>query len=188
MDSLKVALKVLEAIRARADDTAVIAGGCARDIASGVTPKDYDIIVSVNAKSIILKAIARELDDGDSYRRFSFGSAEARQAGEANSYSETDRVRSCIKFTHMGVDFDILTYNVENAMESIEHFDFNLNQFFIADRVDGKSHFGGKLEDHPSLGLKAIRGDHSERREAYITAKWNVLYNNNNQESAYGRW
>lgn len=169
MKTVKVALQVLAGIQAFAP-TAIIAGGCARDIAHGVSPKDFDVIVPLGTPISPLKEHLRGLDDGGSFRAFVFGDVEAGVA-----YSEVDRVILCLKVTHKGVDFDVLLYNVtEDALKAVDYFDFNLSQYVLT--KDGTPRFAGQT--HPNEGLIEIRVDANEKRRAYIRAKHQAFYPN----------
>lgn len=167
MSNVKVALQVLAGIQAFAP-TAVIAGGCARDIAHGVKPKDFDVIVPLGTPITALKEHLKGLADDGSYRAFVFGNVETGQP-----YDEVDRVILCLKATIKGVDFDVLLYNVtEDALKAIDYFDFNLSQYVLT--KDGTPRFAGQT--HPNEGLIEIRGDANEKRRAYIRAKHQCFY------------
>lgn len=167
MKQVKVALQVLEGIRQFAP-TAIIAGGCARDIAHGAVPKDFDIIVPMGTPISSLKEHLKALAEGGSYCAFVFSDGEG-------GYSEDDRVVLCIKATIKGVDFDVLLYNVtDDALKAVAYFDANLSQYVLT--KDGSARFAG--DHHPNEGLRWVRGDSSEKRREYIRAKHRGFYPN----------
>lgn len=171
MTTLDQALAVLKEVRAFSP-TAIIAGGCARDLAHGLTPKDYDIIVPLQTDLFNLKNRIRAMADEGTYRAFVFG-----ERGDTGGYSEDDRVIMCLKATIGGVDFDVLLYNVQDhALLALDYFDFNLNQYFLDN--DGVPHYGGNRHQRPEVSLVEVRGDATPARAAYILKKHQTLYPN----------
>lgn len=169
--SMKVALKVYEAL---IGNDFIFAGGGARDTHHGIVPKDYDVVFPCTTSTQQLLQIAENL-------KAQFGSpldAKTQSFPFMKSNGETvtdlDRVLTCVKVQINGISFDFLRYNVETALEAVDHFDFNLNQFRMFE--DGRTEFVGDQTQHPQYGLKAIRGDHSAKREEYIRLKWEALY------------
>lgn len=169
--SKKIALKVYEAL---VGNDFIFAGGGARDTHHGIVPKDYDVVFPRSVSTQDVQKIAENL-------KAQFGNPLdaptqvfpfVHSNGEAPS--DLDRVLTCVKIQVAGVSFDLLRYNVDTAIEAVDHFDFNLNQFLM--NSEGATEFVGKYLDHPRWGLKAIRGDHSEKRAEYIRAKWEALY------------
>ena len=167
MNKLKVALQVLAGIQAFAP-TAIIAGGCARDIAHGVEPKDFDVIVPLGTPISPLKEHLKVLADEGSYRAFVFG-----DVSTGKPYDEVDRVILCLKATIKGVDFDVLLYNVtEDALKAVDYFDANLSQYVLT--KDGTPRFAGQV--HPNERLVWVRGDANQKRMDYIRDKHRNFY------------
>lgn len=170
MNQVSVALKFLQGVRLHSP-TATIAGGCARDLFHGRVPKDFDIVVPLGTNLFTLKNHIRAVAEEGSYRAFVFGE----RGPDGVGYSEDDRVIMCIKATFDGVAFDVLLYNVNgHALEALEHFDANLNQFFLDDT--GTPYYGGNRHHHPKNGLKWVRDDANAKRKEYIQAKHQALY------------
>ena len=163
------ALAALAAIRLVAP-TAVIAGGCARDVYHGVAPKDFDVIVPLGTDMVALRALVSCMAEEGSYRAFAFIAKDNRLAD--TGYSEVDRVLVCLKMTYKGIAFDVLLYNVTTGLEAVDYFDANLNQFVLTDA--GTPVFAGKV--HPADGLIWVRGDANQKRMDYIHAKHQKFY------------
>lgn len=169
--SKKIALKVHEAL---IGNDFIFAGGGARDTHHGIVPKDYDVVFPRSVSTQDVQKIAENL-------KAQFGNPLDAPTqvfpfvhSNGENPSDLDRVLTCVKVQVAGVSFDLLRYNVDTASEAIDHFDFSLNQFLMDG--DGNTSYVGKPEDHPRYGLKAIRGDHSEKRGDYMQAKWEALY------------
>lgn len=132
----------------------LLAGGCARDVYFGKQPKDWDIVFP---RDLSVAQVTRSLTDNGvwDWKVFPFYGT-----------GPTDRIKFCVKFTFEGQQFDVLSYDVDHPMQALGHFDFNINQFFIAN--NGRSVFMGQHLDC----LEVIRGDHSTERLHKMQDKW----------------
>lgn len=143
----------------------LVAGGCSRDIYHGKEPKDFDIIVNDWADSSDVRAALNTMFEWTEGQFFPMYDHDA-----------SDRIKWVQKGKVNGIDVDVIAYSIPEVSEAPNHFDFNLNQYMTlrAFRSDSSvTYFTVPCwKDDPKDGLVAIRGDHSEKREAYIKAKW----------------
>lgn len=157
---LQVAVGFTRTVSFLTRSKAILAGGCARDVYFGREPKDFDIIVpeSANIESLL---------GAFCHSRLSFKELHFYRGDLSN-----DRIISCIKVNYLGVDFDILKYQVTDVMEASKFFDFNLNQFILNEY--GDPIFVGEV--HPNYSLIEIRNDASQKRKDYIQEKYREIY------------
>ena len=138
----------------------LLAGGCARDVHFGLEPKDWDIVFG---RDVTLSQIEFSLRENGicGWQVFPF-------------YNKVlnDRIKLCVKFNFEGESYDVLVYDVEDAFNAVDLFDFNLNQFFISRYTESHSVYAGTTDISQ---LVAIRGDHSPERGAKMQAKHDQL-------------
>lgn len=151
----------------------IVAGGCSRDIYHGKDPKDFDIIVPGSAPAADVAALLTPLVESGKATNYKFFPMYA----EADS----DRIEWVFKVTIAGVDLDIIRYAIDTVVDAPDYFDFNLNQYVTVEFPSGVYGTIPCWKDDPKDGLVAIRGDHTERREAYVKAKWEEFYGSNGQ-------
>lgn len=145
---------------------AIVAGGCSRDIYHGKDPKDFDIIVDDWADPSLVVATLSDIQE------FSIGAF-----FPMYDHDSSDRIKWCQKGKVNGVDVDVIAYAIPSVGDAPNHFDFNLNQYMTV-KLNHIAYLTSPCwKDDPKDGLVAIRGDHSEKREAYIKAKWEEFYN-----------
>ncbi|ALO79982.1 nucleotidyltransferase [Pseudomonas phage PPPL-1] len=140
---------------------AIIAGGCARDLFFGVTPKDIDIICAGTDP----ETVSRALDEGGfTYEKFP----------KYHTGSDSDRLQGVWKIE--GSNIDVILYETECVSEAIGKFDYNLNQFAIVGiqrGIDGATiRFMGA--EHWSK-LTRLRDDARGSRAEKMEAKWYSL-------------
>ncbi|WP_426101452.1 hypothetical protein [Pseudomonas sp. PSPC3-3] len=138
----------------------IIAGGAARDIYFGVTPKDIDVIIcgiSMETASEILAWAGIASTPFHIYN----GAASDRLVGG---------------FKLVGTDIDVCLYDCTDVSEAIDAFDFNLNQFVISGihhGIDG-AHVRFVGDIHWST-LAAVRKDFTPARHDKMQDKWRDL-------------
>ncbi|KMT52115.1 hypothetical protein [Pseudomonas fildesensis] len=135
----------------------IIAGGAARDIYFGVTPKDIDVIICCDDKL--------------------YASSILEKAGIAHSvihfYNESSSDRIIGVFKIAGTNIDVCLYDCTDVSEAVDAFDFNLNQFVISGihhGIDG-AHVRFVGQTHWST-LAAVRKDYSLKRLEKMQAKF----------------
>lgn len=113
-----------------------IAGGAARDINSGLTPKDYDVVVvgPTCEKSAfeLIKQLSVEISrlGGSSACYFAYGQA-AEGTGSEWKDDFTERLYACLKVSYGDINLDFLIQRAESIQEALDGFDCNLNQYII---------------------------------------------------------
>lgn len=159
----------------------VISGGAARDLWYGVVPKDYDIIISKDKNPYDILEILSGTYGVSDIRFFSF----YQEDGVVEE--DFDRILWVFKCKYIGVEVDVISYNMEEGGNPCDLFDFNINQFTLSevypeDELGNPtllSTFMGDMQYfHKSLGitsLKQIRKDVREKRNEYLREKWEVL-------------
>lgn len=140
---------------------AIIAGGCARDLFFGVTPKDIDIICAGTDP----ETVSRALDEGGfTYEKFP----------KYHTGSDSDRLQGVWKIA--GSDIDVILYETECVSEAIQKFDYNLNQFAIVGiqrGIEGATiRYMGAT---PWVKLVRLREDARGTRAEKMEAKWLAL-------------
>lgn len=169
-----------------------IAGGLPRDIHYGVDAKDADICVYNfhpydSAERVLFAKMLNELQDPFLGK---FGSvktfledeyqSEEQMESDASVVDEDDhQVCGVIKLPHINVDIifyeDCLSLDGEritDAVDIVDQFDANINQFVIEDLESGVQ-FYGHSDLHPDkVGLKFLRDTTSEARKEKMSNKW----------------
>lgn len=130
-------IAVAEEVANKLGEEFVIAGGAARDVWHGNTPKDFDVFVlnGEAAYETVEDASARTLA---CLKRILF---EATGFVVYNSYRDEEggRIAYCIKFTYKGVAFDVIEcmQTMHSAKEQVENFDVTLNMVWFILDIDG---------------------------------------------------
>lgn len=142
----------------------VIAGGFARDVYFSEPPKDLDIIVAMPGEvPDAIKQVSDALDTlGVVHQRFHMYNA-----------ATTDRLQGGCKCVG---NVDVISYNIVNAHEATEFFDFNLNQFVLmgSDFETAYVVYAGDTDWHE---LQEVRADYSQDRFNKVREKWlNLTY------------
>lgn len=140
-----------------------IAGGFCRDVYFNENPKDMDIVIAVDGRE--------DMDRVD----------QALKALEVTAqgfymYNESTTERIVGGFKCVG-NVDIVLYLVDQAVNSVEHFDFNLNQFVMLGPYDLESAYVVYAGDTSFHELTAVRKDFSDARfgkmrEKFIDLTW----------------
>lgn len=157
----------------------IIGGGCARDIFFGLEPKDVDIVIPAgrfkveHVSDIPMQVPEFSMDDVADFLR-------DRGVDFQKFYiynGVEDRIIGVFKLT--GSDIDVILYDVATVEEAYQAFDFNINQFVIANVARGIDEatvrYVGDTSDNGWYRLKAIRQDFKPKREEYIREKHHAL-------------
>ena len=145
----------------------IIAGGAARDVYHGRTPKDYDVIFTKEMTTanimMCLEGLGIEYQILDTFN-FHFEQKHFVPSEElqVSVCSSDDRIMYGVKIKlfvsqgdYSGPEVDLLVYNCDSLGEAVSMFDYNINQFVI--RQDGEAVFAGKF--HPYMvGCEPVRG------------------------------
>ena len=138
----------------------VIAGGCARDICFGITPKDIDIVVVGVSRETLHGIIS-----GTSYNFAHFPFYDK---------TDDDRILGCWKLS--GCNIDVVLYDCEYPEQAIQAFDFNLNQFSLSGIHRGIDEAVARYQgEKPWTTLVPIRRDFTIKRLEYIMEKFKQL-------------
>ena len=187
-----IALSTLKAIRANlvtltgvSEDRLFLAGGCVRDAAAGVPPKDYDCVV--------LNDLVAAWDDFTSFAMAERIARIARAEGAtvaiyqaygnaagADAHDLTGRTRDfddniwCGIHIQFGDDtpYDILLSRHSDIDDVMDSFDCNWNQQFVGDKV----HYYWRGKNELTFTGKPLR----DGREEYIRNKYNEVFNVHN--------
>lgn len=187
-----ISLSTLKAIRANlvsltgvSGDRLFLAGGCVRDVAAGIVPKDYDCIILNDeadpwdepSSFALAERIARDCREmGASVAIYqAYGNA----AG-ADAHDLTGRTRDfddniwCGIHVQFGDDtpYDILLSRHQDIDGVMDSFDCNWNQQFIGDKV----HLYWRGKNELVFTGKPLR----DGREEYIRNKYNEVFNVHN--------
>lgn len=140
----------------------VIAGGFARDVYFGVEPKDIDIVVAAGSIHEDPAEAHRVLDhvlDNLNVPHRGF---------RMYSESASDRLVGGFKCTG---NVDVVLYDTALALEAVEAFDFNLNQFILTGRTLETAYvtFEGTEGFHE---LVPVREDYTPERFAKMRTKF----------------
>lgn len=140
----------------------IIAGGFARDVYFGVNPKDIDIVVAAGSIHDDPAEAHMMLDDiltklGVVHLGF-------------RMYSESACERLVGGFKCLG-NVDVVLYDTKLALEAVDAFDFNLNQFVLTGRTfetayvtyEGKSSW---------MHLDPVRKDYTHERFSKMQEKY----------------
>ena len=167
---MTIILGIIAELRA-AGFVAGIAGGYARDLYYGATPKDVDVVIthpdSLDDSEFFEKAkeLSRKLAD----LGYSSDMHEAYMQHEESPTFKPDERLSCV-LTSQGADFIFYEYGTCLA-DITDEFDFNVNQFALDDF--GLPEYLGHFP-HPDQELVSIRSVLPER-QAYIETKHKEL-------------
>lgn len=140
----------------------VIAGGFARDVYFQEPPKDLDIIVAVSGRES-MESVEKALELANVVNQM------------FHMYNARSDDRLIGGFKCAG-NIDVILYNIGNAQQAPEHFDFNLNQFQLkGDTFEDAYVF--YVGDTPWHELVAVRQDFSQDRHNKMREKWlNLSY------------
>ena len=185
-----IALSTLKVIRANlvsltgvSGDQVFLAGGCVRDTAAGLEPKDYDCIIlndkadpwSDESAFALAERIARDCRElGASvaiYQAYGF-------AAGADAHDLTGRTRDfddniwCGIHVQFGADvpYDILLSRHSDIDSVMDSFDCNWNQQYVSERTN--CYWVGAYSPLVFTG-KPLR----DGREEYIRNKYNEVFN-----------
>lgn len=140
----------------------IIAGGFARDVYFGVNPKDIDIVVAAGSIHDDPAEAHMMLDDiltklGVVHLGF-------------RMYSESACERLVGGFKCLG-NVDVVLYDTKLALEAVDAFDFNLNQFVLTGRTIETAYV--TFEGTESwTELVAVRKDFTEARMGKMREKF----------------
>lgn len=167
---MTIILGIIAELRA-AGFVAGIAGGYARDLYYGVTPKDVDVVIThpdgIDDSEFFEKA--KELTGKLATLGYRSDIHEAYMQHEESPTFKPDERLSCV-LTSQGADF--IFYERGTCLKDIiDEFDFNVNQFVIG--YSGYPIYLGSLP-HPDQELVSIRSVLPER-QAYIETKHKEL-------------
>lgn len=140
----------------------IIAGGFARDVYFGVNPKDIDIVVAAGSIHDDPAEAHKILDDileklGVVHLGF-------------RMYSESACERLVGGFKCLG-NVDVVLYDTKLALEAVDAFDFNLNQFVLTGRTFETAHVTFEGKPHWSE-LVPVRKDFTEARKDKMQEKF----------------
>ena len=157
MSKLDKVLEFLEKLKESLGKDYLIAGGCARDIYHGRTPKDYDVVFDnkTNFQEMQTAISKMGVNIVDSFN-FHSKNKHFDEGSLVSCCSSDDRIMYGIKVKLEGdIEVDLLIYNCEDLLEIPKMFDYNINQFVINSM--GLSSFVGT--EHPNVyGLQPVRG------------------------------
>jgi len=158
---VETALNLAEELRDQGFSV-VIAGGFARDVYFGVEPKDIDIVVA--AGSIHDDVAEAHLILGEQLKALGVQHLGFRM------YSESVSDRLVGGFKCVG-NVDVVLYDTKLALEAIQAFDFNLNQFVLTGRTFESAYvsFEGTESFHE---LVPVREDYTPERFAKMREKF----------------
>lgn len=163
---VETALALVEDLRSHGYSV-VIAGGFARDVYFQELPKDIDIVVA--AGSVHMDAAEAHRILGELLGRLGVEHLGFRM------YSESVSDRLIGGFKAVG-NIDVVLYDVELALEAVEAFDFNLNQFVLTGRTFETAYvtFEGTKSWHE---LEPVREDYTperfgKMREKFLNLTW----------------
>lgn len=167
---MTIILGIIAELRA-AGFVAGIAGGCARDLYYGATPKDVDVVIThpdgLDDSEFFEKA--NELAKKLSSLGYQSDMHEAYMQHEESPTFKPDERLSCV-LTSQGADF--IFYEFGECLSDItDEFDFNVNQFALNDK--GIPVYLGQ-HPHPDQELVSIRSVLPERAD-YIYRKHKEL-------------
>lgn len=157
MSKLDKVIEFLEKLKESLGNDYLIAGGCARDMYHGRTPKDYDVVFDNKTNFQEMKFCIRELgiEVIDTFNFFSKNKHFDTES-QVSCCSSDDRILFGVKVKLEGdIEVDLLIYNCAELLDIPDMFDYNINQFIIA--------YGRKVVfcgSHPPIryGLKPVRG------------------------------
>lgn len=156
---VETALNIAELLR-KDGFSVVIAGGFARDVYFGVEPKDIDIVVAkgYGDAAMVHAELSKHLEHyGVQHLGF-------------RMYSESACDRLIGGFKCAG-NVDVVLYDTDLALEAVDAFDFNLNQFVLTGRTFETAYvsFEGTEGYHE---LVPVREDYTSARFAKMREKF----------------
>lgn len=160
MGKLDKVIEFLEKLKESLGKDYLIAGGCARDIYHGRTPKDYDVLFDNKTDFQEMQTAISKMDVNivDSFN-FHSGNKHFDVDSVVSCCSSDDRIMFGIKVKLEGdIEVDLLIYNCAELLEIPKMFDYNINQFAI--NTSRKIFMVDFLGEHiPCLyGLQPVRG------------------------------
>ena len=158
MSKLDKVIEFLEKLKESLGRDYLIAGGCARDIYHGRTPKDYDVVFDNKTSFREMQTAISKMGVNiiDSFN-FHSGNKHFDVDSMVSCCSSDDRIMYGIKVKLEGdIEVDLLIYNCGELSEIPKMFDYNINQFVVTLSIYGVGFVG---TEHPNLyGLKPVRG------------------------------
>lgn len=166
-DVTQEALDIIDALD-KANIKATLCGGCARDLAHGIVPKDYDIVVHENQSSEVL---AQRLTEAGFYAIEAYGDT---CSTREDVRDDLDCVMSACAPNGAKCDILIYTCDFDSPEEIIRTFDCTLNMAWLGREFDGLTI--QTCDDYPSQSLpiranKFVEGV-DETRIRYIAGKF----------------
>lgn len=136
----------------------VIGGGFARDVYFGEPPKDIDIVVAARTWPDPIGDVKGALEHLEV----------TAQAFHVYNGASSDRLIGGFKCVG---SVDVVVYDIRDALDAPNHFDFNLNQFLLkgADFDSAYVYYVGDTSWHE---LAPVRQDYSDDRKAKMHEKW----------------
>lgn len=149
-----------------------LAGGCVRDAAVGVTPKDYDAVLCCGEMDYA-EAFALLEDHVMQFRRTLDATVEIYMAyGEGEVHADfSDRLYACgkVKLPN-GYEIDLLLDKATNMADAIAGYDCNMNQVYLT--VSGPSQaFPKELVFTEGRITGEARGTYMREKFAKLTNK-----------------
>lgn len=153
-NDMKRVRRLLALLRAEGIDC-IIAGGFARDTFFEATPKDIDIICAGVPHEVIATLFEETATQTRSYPKY--------------NGPESDRLAGVWKI--LDTNIDVILYEVPTALEAVEKFDYNLNQFVYDEDTEECRYVG---HNHWSR-LDRLRDDARGSREEKMQQKFKDL-------------
>ena len=153
-NDMKRVRRLLALLRAEGIDC-VIAGGFARDTFFEATPKDIDIICAGVSHDVIATLFEETATQTRSYPKY--------------NGPESDRLAGVWKI--LDTNIDVILYEVPTALEAVDKFDYNLNQFVYDEETEECRYVG---YNHWSR-LDRLRDDARGSREEKMQQKFKDL-------------
>lgn len=153
-NDMKRVRRLLALLRAEGIDC-IIAGGFARDTFFEATPKDIDIICAGVPHEVIATLFEETATQTRSYPKY--------------NGPESDRLAGVWKI--LDTNIDVILYEVPTALEAVDKFDYNLNQFVFDEDTEECRYVG---HNHWSR-LDRLRDDARGSREEKMQQKFKDL-------------
>lgn len=153
-NDMKRVRRLLALLRAEGIDC-IIAGGFARDTFFEATPKDIDIICAGVPHEVIATLFEETATQTRSYPKY--------------NGPESDRLAGVWKI--LDTNIDVILYEVPTALEAVDKFDYNLNQFVYDEDTEECRYVG---HNHWSR-LDRLRDDARGSREEKMQQKFKDL-------------
>lgn len=147
-NDMKRVRRLLALLRAEGIDC-IIAGGFARDTFFEATPKDIDIICAGVPHEVIATLFEETATQTRSYPKY--------------NGPESDRLAGVWKI--LDTNIDVILYEVPTALEAVNKFDYNLNQF-VYDEDTGLPEYVGEGTWKSLVQLREdARGSRAEKMQ-----------------------